>query len=370
MRTHNHQLVTSRQLAQELPNDGVVERVGRAQLTVKDIISGGDPRLLVIVGPCSIHDPEAALDYAWKLSRCAERYGDDLVLVMRAYFEKPRTTSGWKGLIHDPGLDGSCDMERGLRLARRLLLDINGIGLPCATELLDGMVAEYIADLIAWGAIGARTSESQVHRQLASGLDFAIGFKNSTTGNVGIAIDAILAASQPQRFIGVGVDGGPCLVSTSGNTACHVVLRGANRSAHEDLTELADGRGVTTNYDQASLAAVGAALRAARLPDVVVVDCSHGNSGFDPVRQLAVAESVARQIASGARCIAGVMIESHLVAGRQEVRAGGPPAYGQSITDGCLGWEETEAVIATLARSVSSRTSSGRAQTPHAMRVS
>jgi len=316
--------------------------VSRTRDEVRAIMAGEDDRLLVIAGPCSIHDPIAGLEYAGRLVREAERHRDDLLIVMRTYFEKPRTTVGWKGLINDPHLDGSHDIETGLRLARRFLRDVTALGMPCATEFLEPISPQYTADLITWGAIGARTTESQIHRQLASGLSMPIGFKNGMDGGLQVALDAAAAASAPQAFLGIGTDGRASLVSTTGNPDTGVILRGG-----------ADG----PNYDAAHVAEAAARLDAAMLPARVVIDASHGNSGKDHVRQAAVAAELGAQIASDGAAIAGVMLESNLVAGAQklDVSAHARLVYGQSVTDACMGWDATTEALAGLAAGVRRR---------------
>jgi len=303
------------------------------------ILYGADDRLLVIVGPCSIHDPDAALEYARRLKEQADRLRGDLLVVMRVYFEKPRTTVGWKGLINDPGLDDSYRINDGIRLARRLLWEITEMGLPAATEFLDMITPQYIADLIAWGAIGARTTESQVHRELASGLSCPVGFKNGTDGNVRIAIDAIKAAQAPHHFLSVTKAGHSAIVSTTGNEDCHVILRG----------------GKEPNYDANSVEAACRDLAAAGIPAKVMIDCSHGNSRKQFKRQLEVVESVAEQLAGGEDRIIGVMIESHLNEGRQDLMPGKPLEYGKSITDACIGWDDTVAALDRLSEAVRAR---------------
>ena len=303
------------------------------------VLHGADDRLLVVVGPCSIHDPEGALDYARRLLGECARFEKDLLIVMRVYFEKPRTTIGWKGLINDPRLDNSFRINEGVRLARRLLLEINEIGLPCATEFLDTITPQYTADLIAWGAIGARTTESQVHRELASGLSCPVGFKNGTDGNVRIAIDAIRAAQSPHHFLSVTKAGQSALVSTTGNEDCHVILRG----------------GKAPNYDSEHVDAAGREIAAAGLAARLMVDCSHANSNKDFRRQLEVARDVAGQLAHGEQRIVGVMVESNLVEGRQSLAPETPLEYGQSVTDACLGWDDTLALLELLAQGVRAR---------------
>jgi len=313
--------------------------VWEARQAIHRILHGADDRLVVVIGPCSIHDVKAAKEYAHRLRAERERHAADLELVMRVYFEKPRTTVGWKGLINDPRLDGSCDINAGLRLARELLLDINELGLPAGCEYLDMITPQYIADLVAWGAIGARTTESQVHRELASGLSCPVGFKNGTDGNVRIAIDAIKAAQGCHHFLSVTKGGHSAIVSTNGNEDCHVILRG----------------GKAPNYDAASVSAACADIGKAGLAQRLMVDVSHANSSKKPENQVAVAREVARQVGAGDERIIGAMVESHLVAGRQDLVPGKALAYGQSITDGCLGWEESAGVLEGLAEAVRAR---------------
>jgi 3-deoxy-7-phosphoheptulonate synthase len=313
--------------------DAAADTVNLGRGSVRRILAGEDPRLLVVVGPCSIHDPAAALDYARRLRDLAPTYADDLFVVMRTYFEKPRTTVGWKGLVNDPGLDGSFRINDGLHIARRLLLDLNELGVPVGTEFLDPISPQYIADLVAWGAIGARTTESQVHRELASGLSCPIGFKNGTDGSVQVAVDAVLAASHPHHFLGVTKAGGVAVIATAGNPDCHVILRG----------------GRAPNFDAQSIAEAAARMDKAGLRPRIVVDLSHGNSSKQYARQLEAGESVAAQLAGGERRITGVMIESFLEPGRQDAKPGVPLTYGQSITDACLGWPDTERLLALLA---------------------
>jgi 3-deoxy-7-phosphoheptulonate synthase len=310
-----------------------------ARSGVHAILHGADDRLFVVVGPCSIHDTQAALDYASKLRGLREQHAGALEIIMRVYFEKPRTTVGWKGLINDPYLDGSFRINQGLRTARELLVDINEIGVPAATEYLDTISPQYVADLIAWGAIGARTTESQVHRELASGLSCPVGFKNGTDGNIKIATDAMKAALQPHHFLSVTKGGFSAIVSTAGNDDCHVVLRG----------------GKTPNYDSASVKAAAEQLAKDGLLTRMMIDCSHGNSSKKHENQIVVVDDIARQMEAGEQNIAGVMIESHLVAGRQDLIAGQPLTYGQSITDACIGWDDTERVLARLADAVIER---------------
>ncbi|MGN6578985.1 MAG: 3-deoxy-7-phosphoheptulonate synthase AroG [Bordetella sp.] len=303
------------------------------------ILHGMDDRLIVIVGPCSIHDPQAALEYAGRLKAERDRLSADLEIVMRVYFEKPRTTVGWKGLINDPDLDGSFNINKGVRVARELLLQINSLGLPAGCEYLDMITPQYIADLVSWGAIGARTTESQVHRELASGLSCPVGFKNGTDGNVKIAVDAIKAASQPHHFLSVTKGGHSAIVSTAGNEDCHVILRG----------------GKTPNYDAASVEAACQDMAKAGRAQRIMIDASHANSSKNPENQPRVMEDVGLQMERGESRIAGVMIESHLVAGRQDHVPGQSLVYGQSITDGCIDWDSTRNVLQRLADAVRAR---------------
>ncbi|VWX58187.1 3-deoxy-D-arabino-heptulosonate-7-phosphate synthase, phenylalanine repressible [Burkholderiales bacterium 8X] len=310
---------------------------------IRNIMAGSDDRLLVIMGPCSIHDPVAALEYARRLKAARDQHADTLEIVMRVYFEKPRTTVGWKGLINDPYLDASFRIDEGLRIARQLLIDINRLGLPAGSEFLDVISPQYIGDLIAWGAIGARTTESQVHRELASGLSAPIGFKNGTDGNIRIATDAIQAAARGHHFLSVHKNGQVAIVQTNGNPECHVILRG----------------GKTPNYDAASVRAACADLEAAKLPPKLMVDCSHANSSKQHVKQIEVAADIGTQIAGGSHSIFGLMIESHLNPGTQKFTAGVDPVgaleYGKSITDACLGWEESLSLLDTLSQAVKQR---------------
>jgi 3-deoxy-7-phosphoheptulonate synthase len=315
------------------------DTVHGARQAIHRILHGMDDRLLVVIGPCSIHDPKAAREYARRLLPERERHAADLEVVMRVYFEKPRTTVGWKGLINDPGLDGSYRINEGLRLARELLLDIAHLGLPAGCEYLDMITPQYVADLVSWGAIGARTTESQVHRELASGLSCPVGFKNGTDGSVRIAIDAIKAAQQPHHFLSVTKGGHSAIVSTNGNEDCHVILRG----------------GKSPNYDAASVEAACREMARAGLAQRLMIDASHANAAKKAENQLAVSEAVATQVSGGDLRIVGVMVESHLVAGRQDLVAGRPLTYGQSITDPCLGFEDSVAVLDTLAAAVRER---------------
>jgi 3-deoxy-7-phosphoheptulonate synthase len=327
--------------------DDVIETVASSRTVLHDILHGADDRLAVVIGPCSIHDPEAAMDYAHRLAAVRTVLQDDLEIVMRVYFAKPRTTVGWKGLINDPALDGSFRIDDGLRLARKLLRDINALGLPVGCEYLDIVAPQYVSDLVAWGAIGARTTESQVHRELASGLSCPIGFKNGTDGKVKIAIDAVKAASHPHHFLAVTKEGRSAIASTTGNQDCHVILRG----------------GEWPNYDAANVAGVCGEMRKAGLNSSVMIDASHANSGYDPENQPKVVEAIAQQLENGNRCIMGVMVESHLVGGRQDLVPGKPLRYGQSITDGCIDWDTSVRVMERLAEAVRVRRKqpSGRA---------
>ena len=311
--------------------------------SIHNIMAGKDDRLLVIIGPCSIHDPVAALDYARRLKEQREKYKDTLEIVMRVYFEKPRTTVGWKGLINDPYLDESFRIDEGLRIARQLLIEINRLGLPAGSEFLDVISPQYLGDLISWGAIGARTTESQVHRELASGLSAPIGFKNGTDGNIKIATDAIQAAAGGHHFLSVHKNGQVAIVQTNGNPDCHVILRG----------------GKAPNYDAASVAAACADLAKAKLPETLMVDCSHANSSKQHEKQLDVAKDIAIQISGGSKRVFGVMVESHLNAGAQKFTPGKDDSakleYGRSITDACLGWDDSVASLDVLAQAVKAR---------------
>jgi 3-deoxy-7-phosphoheptulonate synthase len=327
-------------LMREFPcTDKAAETTFRAREAIHRILHGADDRLIVVVGPCSIHDFDAATEYAGRLAALRTELLADLKIVMRVYFEKPRTTVGWKGFINDPNLDDSFDINKGLRLARKLLMEINENRLPAATEYLDLISPQYIADLIAWGAIGARTTESQSHRQLASGLSCPVGFKNGTDGSVRIAVDAIKAASAPHHFLSVTKGGHSAIVSTGGNEDCHLILRG----------------GKTPNYDKASIDAACQELGAAGLAQRVMVDFSHANSSKQYQRQIEVGADVARQVAGGDDRIIGVMIESHLNPGRQDLSPGKPLAYGVSITDACIGWDDSEKLLRQLGDSVRQR---------------
>jgi len=310
-----------------------------ARQAIHRILHGADDRLLVIMGPCSIHDVKAAKEYAGKLKDAKDRLAEDLLVVMRVYFEKPRTTVGWKGLINDPRLDGSFSINEGIRIARELLLGINDLGVPAGCEFLDMITPQYIADLVSWGAIGARTTESQIHRELASGLSCPVGFKNGTDGNIKIAVDAIRAAQSPHHFLSVTKAGHSAIVSTAGNEDCHIILRG----------------GKQPNYDSASVDAAARGLAEAGLAQRLMIDFSHANSSKNPQKQVDVGHDVARQISGGEDRIFGIMVESHLKAGRQDLLPGKPLAYGQSITDGCIGWEDSRKLLDTLAEAVRKR---------------
>ena len=314
--------------------------INTAREGIHAILHGTDDRLLVVVGPCSIHDVDAAREYATRLRPLTERYRKQLLIVMRVYFEKPRTTVGWKGLLNDPFLDGSFAINEGLSIGRKLLLDLAELGIPTAVEYLDVISPQYIADLVSWGAIGARTSESQIHRQLASGLSCPIGFKNATNGDVQIAVDAIVSARCAHSFLGATKSGHAAIVSTRGNGDCHLILRGGSNGP---------------NYDAAHVKAAVASLAAAHVPQNVMIDCSHANSNKQYLQQMTVATSVAAQIAAGDRHIIGLMAESNLVEGAQKLEAGKPLTYGQSITDPCIGWEDTEKMLALLADAVMER---------------
>ncbi|KXJ50644.1 MAG: phospho-2-dehydro-3-deoxyheptonate aldolase [Colwellia sp. Phe_37] len=335
-------LVSPAELAQQIPlDDKTADFIIKSRQDIEAIITGEDKRLLVIIGPCSIHDTEAAIDYAEKLKALHEKYAEQLLIVMRVYFEKPRTTVGWKGLISDPDLDKSFHVAKGLNLARNLLMKINKLGLPAGTEFLDMVTGQYISDLISWGAIGARTTESQVHRELASALSCPVGFKNGTDGNVQIAVDAIKASSVPHVLYSPDKSGQMCIYQTHGNPFAHVILRG----------------GKTPNYHQSDIEATGKTLAKAGLTDKVMIDCSHGNSYKDHNKQIDVARSLAEQIQQGNQSVFGVMIESFLVAGNQKVLADQPLTYGQSITDACINLDTSEEILDVLANAVNSRMS-------------
>ena len=327
-------------LAELRVGDEQVDTILRSREEIKRILDRTDDRLLVVVGPCSIHDVEAALDYAERLADKSSELSDDLCAVMRVYFEKPRTTTGWKGMINDPDLDESGNVNAGLRKARRLVLDILERGVPVACEFLDPITPQYISDLVSWGAIGARTTESQIHRQLASGLSMPVGFKNGTDGNVSIAVDAVRAAAVPHAFAGIDDAGAAATMHTRGNEDCHVILRGGRRGP---------------NYDAGAVADALARMRAAGLPERVIVDASHDNSGKDHTRQPEVVADIAAQVAAGERAIVGVMLESFITAGRQSFVSGEPLTYGQSITDECMSWETSVDMLDRIAEAVRAR---------------
>jgi 3-deoxy-7-phosphoheptulonate synthase len=332
-------------LMEEMPlTERASNTIANARKLASAIVKGEDERLIVVVGPCSIHDPIAALEYAEHLHRVAEQMHDDLLIIMRVYFEKPRTTVGWKGLINDPQLDGSCDINNGLRAARQLLVELAELGLPAGSEFLDVITPQFIADLISWGAIGARTTESQIHRELASGLSMPVGFKNGTDGNVQIAIDAIGAARHPHHFLSVTKHGNAAIVNTTGNDTCHLILRGSNAGP---------------NCDPDSVATAQTKLAGATINDRIMIDCSHGNSGKDHTQQAPVVQQIAQQVSAGGRSIMGVMIESHLKAGKQNHNGEGALVYGQSITDACIDWESTMPVLQDLAEAVRKRRAYG-----------
>jgi 3-deoxy-7-phosphoheptulonate synthase len=331
---------TPAEVIQEFPRtDKATRTVLASRHALHNILHGSDDRLAVVIGPCSIHDPGAALDYAHRLAALRAELLGSLEIVMRVYFEKPRTTVGWKGLINDPNLDGTFDIDNGLRLARSILLDVNNLGLPAGCEFLDMTTPQYFADLVSWGAIGARTTESQVHRELASGLSCPVGFKNGTDGNVRIALDAVKSASHPHHFLAVTKTGHSAVAATTGNDDCHVILRG----------------GIEPNYDAAGVEAASAAAIKSGVRPAIMIDASHANSSKKPENQPLVLENVAEQVAGGDGRIVGVMAESNLVAGRQDFVPGQPLVYGQSITDGCIDWEDTVAVLRRLADAVEQR---------------
>ena len=337
------------QIKELLPPVALLERFPLSQTASKtvfdarqathNILTGKDDRLLVIIGPCSIHDPKAALEYANRLAKLRSELSADLEVVMRVYFEKPRTTVGWKGMINDPYMDNSCKLNDGLRFARELLLNVNELGLPTAGEFLDMITPQYYGDLMSWGAIGARTTESQVHRELASGMSCPIGFKNGTDGTIKVAIDAIGAASAPHNFLSVTKYGHSAIVQTAGNEDCHIILRG----------------GKEPNYSSEHVAQVNSQLTAAKLPNNIMIDFSHANSSKQFKRQMDVSTDVSAQMANGDKSIFGVMIESHLVEGRQDIVDGGAAVYGQSVTDACIGWDDTEVALRQLAQAVQTR---------------
>ncbi|MFA3779145.1 3-deoxy-7-phosphoheptulonate synthase [Yersinia sp. 1652 StPb PI] len=333
-------LITPQQLAEKLPiSASIADNVTASRKRIERILTGEDSRLLVVVGPCSIHDLDAAIDYATRLNVLRERYQDRLEVVMRTYFEKPRTVVGWKGLISDPALDGSCQVNRGIEMARKLLLAVNELGLPTATEFLDMVTGQYIADLISWGAIGARTTESQIHREMASALSCPVGFKNGTDGNTRIAIDAIRAAQASHMFLSPDKNGQMTIYQTSGNPHGHIIMRGGRQP----------------NYGASDIATACDSLREFDLPEHLVVDFSHGNCQKMHRRQLEVAADIGQQIRNGSSAIVGVMAESFLIEGSQKIVAGQALTYGQSITDPCLNWADTEQLLSLLADAVSSR---------------
>lgn len=332
-------LISPAILMEILPvSESAATLVQQTRQQAADIIHGRDSRLLVITGPCSIHDTEAALEYASKLQPLRAKLQDKLCIIMRVYFEKPRTTVGWKGLINDPMLDGSYQINKGLHSARQLLVDLADMGVPAGTEFLDTIIPQYIADLIAWGAIGARTSESQLHRELTSGLSMPIGIKNGTSGCINVAVDAIQAAMHPHHFLSVTKQGISAIVSTKGNEDCHIILRGGS-----------DG----PNYDQQSITTAEQLLASNKLQNRIMIDCSHGNSGKDPAKQPLVVEEIIRQYQAGSRAVCGVMLESHLQPGNQSYQDPDKLKYGVSITDACMGWSETEDCLSTLAEALS-----------------
>lgn len=334
------EVITPKQLHIECPiTDNAGKTIKSNRQAIHEILQGKDNRLLVVVGPCSIHDPDAAREYARRLTALGKELVVELLMVMRVYFEKPRTTVGWKGLINDPKLDDSFEINKGLHLARQLLIDINDMGMPAGTEFLDLITPQYVADLVSWGAIGARTTESQLHRELASGLSCPIGFKNGTDGTLKIAIDAVRAANRPHNFLSMTMSGNAAIFSTAGNGDCHIILRG----------------GKEPNYEATHIETAAGDLQSVGLKPQVMIDLSHANSRKDYQRQLQVGDDVANQLAKGERRIIGVMIESHLAAGRQDVEPGKSLKYGQSITDACIGWEQTVPLLKQLAKAVKDR---------------
>lgn len=336
-------LPSPRQIKTALPlTEQASSLVYETRQAIRNILHGQDrERLVIIVGPCSIHDPQAAYDYADRLKSLADTLKDRLLIVMRTYFEKPRTTVGWKGLINDPHLDGTCDIASGMELARTILLNINRRGLPCATELLDPISPQYIADLISWTAIGARTTESQTHREMASGVSMPVGFKNGTEGSLQVAVNAMIAARSPHHFVGINADGQTSIIKTLGNPDRHIVLRGG---------------GGRTNYDPEHVAKAETAVAGESIARPIMIDCSHDNSSKDYRRQGEVAREVLRQFREGRQSIMGLMLESNLNPGKQTWQQGKPLSYGVSITDGCLGWEETATLLTELADSLATRT--------------
>lgn len=338
-----NELLPPEQLLAEIPlSDTASACVANARSAIARVLASEDDRLVVVVGPCSIHDPAAALEYGARLQEKAQALREDLHIIMRVYFEKPRTTVGWKGLINDPDLNDTFQINKGLRLARQLLLDLAEMGLPAGTEYLDLISPQFLADLVAWGAIGARTTESQTHRELASGLSCPVGFKNATDGDIQVAVDAIKSASNPHHFLSVTKQGHSAIFETAGNQDCHVILRG----------------GKHPNYDMFSVDDTRAMLEKAGLPPRIMIDASHANSRKHPARQIDVTNDIATQIARGNRDIFGIMLESNLVAGRQNVVEGQAMTYGQSITDACMGWDDTAALLDTLSTAVQARRAS------------
>ncbi|MCC2656869.1 MAG: 3-deoxy-7-phosphoheptulonate synthase [Panacagrimonas sp.] len=332
---------TPLQVQAELPlSEAAAQTVLQTRREIQDVLAGRDERLLVVIGPCSIHDPKAALEYAGRLKAVREQFKKNLLIVMRVYFEKPRTTVGWKGLINDPDLNDGYDIDRGLRIGRKLLIDLNEMGIPAGVEFLDILTPQYIADLVAWGAIGARTTESQLHREMASGLSCPVGFKNGTDGSVKVAVDACLSARSPHRFLSMTSGGQVSIFETAGNEDCHIILRGGSAGA---------------NYDAASVEAAGAAMGKAGLKPQIMIDFSHANSSKQHKRQVVVGQDVGGQIAGGDARVIGVMIESHLVEGRQDIGPREQMTYGQSVTDACIHWDDSVEVLRGLAASVAQR---------------
>jgi len=332
---------TPAQVQSELPlSDAAAQTVLQTRREIQDILAGRDERLLVVVGPCSIHDPKAAMEYATRLKALREQLKKNLLIVMRVYFEKPRTTVGWKGLINDPDLNDGYDIDRGLRIGRKLLLDLNDMGIPAGVEFLDILTPQYLADLVAWGAIGARTTESQLHREMASGLSCPVGFKNGTDGSVKVAVDACLSARSPHRFLSMTNNGEVSIFETAGNEDCHIILRGGSSG---------------TNYDAASVEAASTAMVKGGLTPQIMVDFSHANSSKQHKRQVVVGQDVGAQIAGGETRVIGVMIESHLVEGRQDIGPRDKMVYGQSVTDACIHWDDSVEVLRGLAGSVAQR---------------
>ena len=335
-------VTTPSEVIEEIPiTEVAAETVSSTRNDIQNIIDGNDPRLMVVIGPCSIHSTESALDYAQRLLPLKQQYKDSLVIVMRVYFEKPRTTVGWKGLINDPDLDNSFQINKGLRMARELLLNLNDMGMPAGTEYLDLVTPQYVTDLISWGAIGARTTESQVHRELASGLSCPVGFKNGTDGTTKIAVDAIMSASKPHNFLSLRKEGNSAIFKTAGNPYCHVILRG----------------GKQPNYDAESIDTAAKQLEAANLPPRIMVDFSHANSSKQHKKQLDVAADISEQLKNNEQRIFGVMVESNITEGRQDIVEGQELTYGQSITDACIGWEDTEILLKQLADASAARIS-------------